>query len=123
MVHPLLQLSERWPCHIWLVDEVKFASHEAMWVGGLLFYPIFLFSLTLSGRSPHMTELLLTGTLSINPISQTERVQPNTGIRHQPTDESFKLGSSMNLSRAIKIETRVFFSRCSIFTECQIFHT
>ena len=28
-VHSLLQLSERWPCHIWLVGRMKFASLEA----------------------------------------------------------------------------------------------
>ena len=31
-------------------------------------YPILLFSLPLSGRSPDMTEILLTGTLSLNSI-------------------------------------------------------
>ena len=71
VVRPLLQLSERWPCHIWLVEEVKFASHEANVGWGLLFYLVFLFSLPLSGRCPDMTEPLLTGTLGINPISKT----------------------------------------------------
>ena len=123
MVRPLLQLSERWPCHIRLVDGVKFASHEANVGRGPFILSHFLFSLPLSGRSPDMTELLLTGTLSINSISKIWRVQPNTSIRHQATDEIFKTGSSMNLSRAIKEETRVFFSRRSIFTECQIYHT
>ena len=38
---------------------------------GLLVYPIFLFALPLSGRSPDMTEILLTGTLSLSLISQS----------------------------------------------------
>ena len=65
VVHSLLQLSER-PCHIWLVGRMKFASFKANlgWGWGLLVYPILLFSLPLSGRSPDMTEILLTGTLS-----------------------------------------------------------
>ena len=29
MVHSLLQLSERWLCHIWLVGRMKSASLEA----------------------------------------------------------------------------------------------
>ena len=29
VVRFLLQLSERWPCHIWLVGRMKFASLEA----------------------------------------------------------------------------------------------
>ena len=29
VVHVLLQLSERWPCHFWLIDNMKFASFEA----------------------------------------------------------------------------------------------
>ena len=29
MVHSLLQLSERWPCRIWPVDRMKFATLEA----------------------------------------------------------------------------------------------
>ena len=40
----LLQLSERWPCHIWLVGRIKFASLEVNvslgW--GLLVNPILL---------------------------------------------------------------------------------
>ena len=36
-----------------------------IWVGGLLVYPILLFS-----PSPMMTELLLTGTLIVNSINQ-----------------------------------------------------
>ena len=45
VVRSLLQLSERWPCHIWLIDRMKFASLEANSGGGwgLLVYPI-LFS-------------------------------------------------------------------------------
>ena len=43
---------------------MKFASLEAKdlgGAGGLLVYPILLFSLGLSGRSFEMTEILLTG--------------------------------------------------------------
>ena len=68
-VHSLLQLSERWTCHtcIWLVGKMRLVSLEAnVWVGwGLLVYSILLFSLLLSGRSPNMTLILLTGTLSL----------------------------------------------------------
>ena len=60
------------PCcsfHTWLVDRVKFASLEAnlVGVGAFIVYPI-LFSLSLSGRSPNMTKILLTETLSLNSI-------------------------------------------------------
>ena len=68
MVPSLLQLSERWPCQILFVDRMKNASFETN-LGGdsvLLVYPIPLSSLPLSGRSPDMTEILLTGTLSLN---------------------------------------------------------
>ena len=67
-VHSLLQLSVRWPCHIWLVGRIKLASLKAIfgWGWGLLVYPILLFSLPLSGRCPDMTEILLTWTLSLN---------------------------------------------------------
>ena len=69
-VHSLLQLSEKWPCLIWLFDGMKFALHEANSGGswGLLVYLILLFSLLLSGRSPGMTEILLPGPLSLNSI-------------------------------------------------------
>ena len=43
VVPSLLQLSERWLCHIWFVDRMKFASLEAnlcWW--GLLVYSFFL---------------------------------------------------------------------------------
>ena len=73
VVHSLLQLSERWPCHIWPVGRMKFASLEANLGGGWglrVFYPILLFSLPLSGKIPDMTEILLTGTLSLNSINQ-----------------------------------------------------
>ena len=60
---------------------MEFASLEANLGGGrawgLLVYPI-LFSLPLSGRSPSMTETLLTGTLSLNslkvPLSQISAI-------------------------------------------------
>ena len=50
VVHSLLQLSERWPYHIWLDGRMKFASLEANLGGGggLLVYPILLFFLPLS---------------------------------------------------------------------------
>ena len=34
VVHSLLQLLERWKCHIWLVDKMKFVSLEAYFGGG-----------------------------------------------------------------------------------------
>ena len=80
VVHSLLlQLSERWPCHIWLFDRMKFVSLEAcfgMWwwwgVGrGIFVYLILLFSLYLSGRRSNMTKILLTGTLNLNVINQS----------------------------------------------------
>ena len=56
VVHSLLHFSERWPCHIWLVGRMKFASLEANlgWGRGVLVFPILLFFLPLSGRSPNM---------------------------------------------------------------------
>ena len=61
VVGSLLQLSERCPCHIWLVGRIKFASLEVNLGGGwgLLVYLILL---SLSWRSPDMTEVSLTGT-------------------------------------------------------------
>ena len=64
VVCSLLPLSERLPCHIWLVvaDRMKFASLEANlggWVGP---FSRILFSLPLSGRNPNITEIVLTGT-------------------------------------------------------------
>ena len=53
----LLQLSERWLCHIWLVGRIKFASLEENLSldRGLLVNLILL-----SRRTPNMTEILLT---------------------------------------------------------------
>ena len=34
VVHTPMYFSERWPCHIWLVDRIKFASIEAKLGGG-----------------------------------------------------------------------------------------
>ena len=67
--YALRQLSERWPYHIWPGGKIKFTSLEANLGGGwgLLVYHI-LFSLLLSGRSPDMVEILLTGILSLNSI-------------------------------------------------------
>ena len=66
-----MQLSERWPFHSWLIDRMKCASLEAIFYVGwaLLVYPILVFSLPLSGRSLDMTEILLTGTLSLSSIN------------------------------------------------------
>ena len=54
----LLQLSERWPRHVWLVDGMKFASLEANLGGGQgpLVYPILLFTLPVSGRDEASTK-------------------------------------------------------------------
>ena len=70
VAHALLQLSERWPCHVWLVGRMKFALLEANLCKGpgLLVYPILLFSLPLSGGTVDMTEILLTGILSLNSV-------------------------------------------------------
>ena len=50
------------------MDGVNFALLEVHLGGGwgLLVYHILLFSLTLSGMTPDMTEILLTETLSLN---------------------------------------------------------
>ena len=58
---------------IWPVDRMKYALLKANLGGGqgLLVYPILLSFLPLSGRGPDMTEILLTGTLSINSINLT----------------------------------------------------
>ena len=65
VVRSLLQISERWPCHTWPVVRMKFAPLGGKFGWDLLIYPI-LFSL----RSSDMTEILLTVTLSRNPINQ-----------------------------------------------------
>ena len=64
VMRSLLRLTEKWPCHVW------HASLEAFFVGGLLVYLILLFYTPLSLRSPNMTEISLTGTLSLNSINQ-----------------------------------------------------
>ena len=71
VVHSLLKFLERWPCNMWLIDRMKFASLEENLGGelGRLVYPIPLFSLPISGRSPDMIEILLTGTLNLNVIN------------------------------------------------------
>ena len=40
----LLQFSEKWPSHTWLVDRMNFASFRQIWGGGRgrLIYPILL---------------------------------------------------------------------------------
>ena len=57
---------QRWPCHIWLVDRLKFASLEDLPFN--LSHSSFL-SPSLWERSPDMNEILLTGTLSHNAIN------------------------------------------------------
>ena len=62
--------SQKWPCHIWHVDRMKFASSleaNKFWAFSL---SILLFSLPLFGRNPDIIEILLTGTLSLNSINQ-----------------------------------------------------
>ena len=49
-----------------IFGRMEFASYEGNLGGGLLVYPILLFS-----PSPMMTELLLTGTLIVNSINQS----------------------------------------------------
>ena len=48
LVHSLLQLSERWPCHVWIVGRMKFASLVSILVGVVAFlvYPILFLLLT-----------------------------------------------------------------------------
>ena len=84
VVHSLLQLSERWSCHIWLVDRMKLASLESNLGGsrGLLIYPILLFSLPVSGRCPDTAEILLTGTL---PHSFIHSKNPFRGFQYTKT--------------------------------------
>ena len=67
---------------LWLVGWVKFATLKANFGGGriLLVYPILLFSLTLSVRSLEMTEILLTGTYSLNAIKKTSRTAHATNM-------------------------------------------
>ena len=69
----LLELLAIWSCHISLVVRIKFASLTAN-VGlnqGLLVYPIPLFFLPLSRRSPDMTRILLTGMLNLISTNQS----------------------------------------------------
>ena len=52
-MHSLLKLSEMWRCHIWLVDNMKFAPLEESLVGPFLPPILFTLSLSLSlGRVP-----------------------------------------------------------------------
>ena len=55
----MLQLSERWSCHICLLDRVKFASLGDNLVGGRGLF-VKSNSLSLSGRRPDRTEIFLT---------------------------------------------------------------
>ena len=66
LVRSLLQLSERWPCHIWLVGRMKFALLGAN-LGGSRYFSLSHSSflspcLEGGGGGPSMTEILLTGT-------------------------------------------------------------
>ena len=76
----LLQLSESWPCQIWLVGRMKFASLEAnLCLGqGLLVNPILLFFLPPSERSHDMTEILLNLMLNLNSINQSIQINITT---------------------------------------------
>ena len=67
VVRSQLQLLERWPCYIRLAGRVKFASLEAdlcVCVGGGV-GAFSLFHSFHSGRSPNMTEILLSGTVNL----------------------------------------------------------
>ena len=55
-------------CHILPVYMMRGGKFGGGW--GLLVYPILLFYLPLSGSSPDMTVILLTGTLSLNSINR-----------------------------------------------------
>ena len=70
----LLVLLAIWSCHIWLVFRIELAPLEAnLSMGqGLLVYPILLFFLPPSRRSPDMTGVLLTGMLNINSTNQSK---------------------------------------------------
>ena len=70
MERSLLQLSEIWPCQIWLTGRMKFALLEVGWGSGPL-------SLLLSRRSPNMTEILLNGTL----LSLTQSIYLSVSMR------------------------------------------
>ena len=63
---------ERKSCHIWLGGRINVASPEANLGGGqgIIAYPVFLFSHPLSGRSPDISEILLTRTLCLNSIDE-----------------------------------------------------
>ena len=77
VMQSLLQLSERWPCHVWLDGRMRFSSLEAnLSLGqGLLVNPILRFCIPSSGRSPGITEILLTWMLNLN-----KSINPNNYI-------------------------------------------
>ena len=70
----MLELLAIWSGHIWLVVRIKFASLAAnLSLGqGLLVYPILLFFLPPSRRSPDMTEIFLSGMLNHNSTNQSK---------------------------------------------------
>ena len=68
----------------WLLGMMKFASLEANLDGDpdLFAYPILLLSLPVSWRSPDMTEILLTGTFSLNSINESIKPFHSAGFFH-----------------------------------------
>ena len=70
----LLELLAIWFCPIWLVVRINFASlaQNFSLAQDLLVYPILLFFLPPSRRSPGMTGILLTGMLNLNSANQSK---------------------------------------------------
>ena len=70
----LLELLAIWFCHIWLVVRINFASlaQNFSLAQDLSVYPILLFFLPPSRRSPGMTGILLTGMLNLNSANQSK---------------------------------------------------
>ena len=98
MVRSLLQLPERWPCHIWLVGRMKFALIEINSGGGRS-GP---FSLYHSGSSPDMTEILLTEPLSLDQSIIFLSIILNMSFRcsKEPTQQDCSFDTADNLSNA-----------------------
>ena len=69
----LLEPIAKWSCHVWLVVRIQFALLAANLSSGqsLLVYPILLFFLPPSRRSPVMTGILVTGMLSLYSTNQS----------------------------------------------------
>ena len=70
----LLELLTIWSCHIWIVVRIKFAllSANLSLRQGLLVYPILLFFLPSSRRSPEMTGILVTWMLNLYSSNQSK---------------------------------------------------